>query len=330
MKLFGKRILLFLLPPVIIILCADIFLRSQNNMYKEKYNGALENKDSIEILILGNSHATYGVDPTVLNKYAYNIANVNQSIYFDKRITLPLMKDLTKLKYVLISVDFHSLYFSSQGIRDIWSYYGNGIKYKDKDYLLADISPSIFGYTPKVAVSLIKKRILRAIKYRDEKVIDFDVEKGINLKDTIKKGFVSFESTKENSFTVDEFRKKAEGYNGMIKNDKIRDEVVKDLEDFIQKLIANGVTPILFTSPVYKDYYTFLDSTAIRENETLLMKISKKYNIKYWDFSNLSVMTKDDFYNSDHLNKKGAAKFSAVLNDSLQVHDTDIALLNRF
>jgi hypothetical protein len=318
MRLFGKRILIFLLPPLIIIFSLDTFLRVQNDMYKEKYNGAIENKDSIEVIILGNSHATYAVDPTAFDLYAYNLAYVNQSIYFDKRITLSLMNKLEKLRYVLISVDFHSFSFSSQGIRDVWSYYGNGIKYKDRNYLLENLSPSLFGYTPKVALSLLKKRIIKAIKYRNETVITCDVEKGINLKDTIKKGFVSFEVSKESAFTEKELKKKADGYNGMVKKyKKIRQEVINDLEDFIQILIDNNITPVLFTAPVYKGYYSFLDTTALRENKKILMDLCRKYDIKYWDFSNLNIMTQDDFYNCDHLNKKGAHKFSVLLSDSI-------------
>lgn len=60
---------------------------------------------------------------------------------------------MTELKYVLISVDYHSLYFSSQKIRDDWSYFGNGVKYKDKSYFAQNLSPSLFGYTPKIAIS---------------------------------------------------------------------------------------------------------------------------------------------------------------------------------
>ena len=49
------------------------------------------NKENIEMLIVGNSHAAYGIDANELNFEAHNIAQVSQSIYFDKRITLSII-----------------------------------------------------------------------------------------------------------------------------------------------------------------------------------------------------------------------------------------------
>ena len=161
MKLFFKKILFFVLPLFVLVIMMDLYLENMNSLYKEKANGLLEHANEIEILILGNSHATYGVDPSSFSTFAFNIANVGQSIYFDKELTLQNLEKLKNLKYVLISVDYHSLYFSRQrGERNIWSYYGNGIKYPSDNYKKADISPFLFGYDPRVSFSLVKKNIL--------------------------------------------------------------------------------------------------------------------------------------------------------------------------
>ena len=139
----------------------DFYLENMNSLYKEKAEGLKKDAHEIKILILGNSHATYGVNPDYFTDYAFNIANVGQSIYFDKELTLQNLEKLKNLKYVLISVDYHSLYFSRQrGERNIWSYYGNGIKYPSDNYKKADISPFLFGYDPRVSFSLVKKNIL--------------------------------------------------------------------------------------------------------------------------------------------------------------------------
>jgi hypothetical protein len=303
-----------LLLPTIIVLLSDTFLRNQNSLYKEKHEGALKYKDSIEIIILGNSHANYGVDPDAFDLFAYNLASPAQSIYFDKRITLSLMPYLRKLKYVFISVDYHSLYFSSQGSHeDIWSYYGHGIKYKKSDYLLAIISPTLFGYTPRVSWSLFKKKIVNNLRYGTG-IIDFDVEKGINVKDPIVKGFISFEGNKSSAFSVEKYKHEAYGYNKLIRASNEKDEVLADLEDFIAVLIKSNVTPILFASPTYQEYNKYLDESVINNNTKEIKRICEKYNIKYLDFMNSDTFEKNDFYNADHLNKKGARKLGKLLN----------------
>ncbi len=317
MKNFGKNILLFLIPLVIFIVGFDIYLWNINSIYKEKEKGLISNEDSIEILILGNSHANYGVDPKQFTLDAYNIANVNQSIYFDKRLTLKYLNNLSKLKYVLISVDYHSLYFSSQGIRDIWSYYGNNIKYKNKSYLLPEISPFLFGYTPKVSVALLKKYIINTWKFKNENIIDFNVEEGINLQDSILKGFITFEGTNELEFQSNVIKNRAEsfvskGLNKSIK--KEQEEILADLEGFIAILKNKGIKPILFASPCYIDFNSYLHHDILLNNKQVINDLCQKFNIQFLDYSNSKQFYKSDFYNSDHLNKTGGAKFGKILN----------------
>ena len=166
MKLFFKKILIFVFPLFIIVIMIDLYLGNMNSLYQEKAKGLTTHAHEIEILILGNSHSAYGINPNYFTDYAFNIAYPGQSIYFDKELTLQNLKNLKKLKYVFISLDYHSLYFSSQrGDRNIFSYYGNGIKHASEDYNKADISPFLFGYNPIVSFSLLKKDLLDKWKF---------------------------------------------------------------------------------------------------------------------------------------------------------------------
>ena len=162
MQQFLKKILFFIIPIVLVTLTFEIYLRTLNTDYKQKNKGLIENYNNINILILGNSHGYNGINPSKFDLPAYNMAAGGQSLYFDKRITLKHIDKLKQLKYVLISVDYHSFYFSSQGIRDTWLYYDYGIKYKDKKEILSSLSYFWFGYTPRIAISEIKNRILHS------------------------------------------------------------------------------------------------------------------------------------------------------------------------
>ena len=308
--------LLFLIFPLAIILFSDFTLRMQNSLYKEKYEGAKRAKDSIEVLILGTSHATYGIDPEEFDLYAYNVANLAQSIYFDKRITLSLLPDLPKLKYVLISIDYHSLAFSSQFNRDFWSYYGNGIKYKDSNYVFANLSPTLFGYTPKVAYAMLKKRFMNRWKYGKD-AINFEVQHGVNLYKPAVKGFVAFEGRDTANFTPESFLNLSNSYTEIVDNSDEKEEILADLEHFIQTLQAKGITPILITPPTYSEYNEYLNKSYIEGNVEASEQIAYKYEIEYWDFLDSDKFSIDEFYDMEHLNRKGAAKFSAMINDSI-------------
>ena len=321
MLLFFKKILFFIFPLFVFVIMMDLYLVNMNSLYKEKVNGLIDHTNEIEILILGNSHATYGVDPSGFSTFAYNIANVGQSIYFDKELTLQNLEKLKKLKYVFISLDYHSLYFSRQrGERNIWSYYGNGIKYPTDNYKKANISPFLFGYDPKVAFSLIKKDLLSKWKFRNHPYyLDFDVEAGIIKKDTLVKGFISFSGTESNIFNSIWYDSRVNRFDNLVKTSTEKKLVLNELNQLITALQKKGVTPIFFSTPTFKDYNTNLDTSINNNNRVDAEILCEKYNIEFWDYAINNNFIKDEFFNPDHLNKKGGARFSKMLDSRLKL-----------
>lgn len=321
MKKFIIKLIRFSAIPVVFILVFDLYLRNIDSLYTAKYDGLMMKKKDIEVIFLGNSHANYAINPLYIKNFdAFNLANVNQLIYFDKRLTIKAINDgVSNLKYVFISTDYHSLFNSNQGIRNIWSFYANGIKYKEQNYTKAIISPFIWGYTPKVSISLIKKDIKSRIQL-DKSVIHFDVENGVNIKDHLYNGFIGFEGSDSLSFNDLRYKKRANSF----KEDTIKSErldVIEDLNSFIEFLKDKNIEPILFSSPTYWEYNEYLDKKQINRNLEDIHKICKKYKIQYWRYNEDIRFSKEDFYNQDHLNKNGAAKFSAILNDRLKMYD---------
>lgn len=317
MNKFLRKVLIFLIMPVIFILLADTYLRNKNSLYKEKYRGVVTNKEKVQILILGNSHANYGVDPAGFDDYAYNLANVNQSFYFDKRITLKVLNELEHLKYVLISADYHSLHFSSQGARNAWSYFGNGIRYKNEDYLFEQLSPSLFAYSPKVTLSFLKRDIVNLLNHNG-KGVNFPVQKGVDLLDTVNQGFIGYTGSDYHSFNKKKYKERATVFNEKVKNNEELADVQHDLEDFIELLQKKRIIPVLYTTPTFSDYNEFLDSLLVKKEKNRFQNLSKKYEVPYWDFMDSDIFQKEMFYDEDHLNKRGAFKFASILNDSLK------------
>ena len=319
MKIFLKKIWIFSFLPLVILLLFDFWLRGQDSIYEKKVEGLLSAKDSVQLLILGNSHATYGVDPTAFsNIYAYNLANVSQTIYFDKRLTLKaIQQGVHRLEYVLISVDYHSLFTESQQHRDYWSWYGHGIAYKGKSYLLPAISPFLWGYTPKVSFSLLSKTIRNHIRYQGASVIHFNVEPDIDSSAPLRQGFITFTTTDDDKFNTEYYKRRIERYREPV--DSKRAEVLTDLDDFIVQLQSSGIVPIFFTSPTFHAYNQYLDRAIIHRNMNDIHRLSEKYGIEHWDYMDDRRFTKEDFYNSDHLNKKGAVKFSKILSERIEI-----------
>jgi len=321
MKKFINNLILFLVLPFLFVLCFDLYLRNIDTSYTAKYDGLMNIKKEINVLFLGNSHTNYAISPSQFKDFnVYNLANVDQLIYFDKRLAIKAINDgVSNLKYVFISVDYHSLFLSSQGIRNAWSYYANGIRYKNQNYIKERIYPFIWGYTPKVSISLLTKDFLRRMLYGNS-VIHFEVEKDINIKEQLCNGFIGFEGSDSLSFNSFKYKNRANQFReDTTKSERL--EVIKDLNSFILFLKNKNIEPILFSSPTFNDYNEYLDKNQIARNLKDIDKICKQHNIKYWRFNEDIRFSKEDFHNQDHLNKKGALKFSVILNSKLKEYD---------
>lgn len=316
MSRFFIKLFWFSLLPILLTLGFDVYLRTMETQLSAKYRGLMDIKNDVDLIVLGNSHANYAVNPKYINSFnAYNLANVSQKIYFDSRILYRALNDgVDNLKIVLISIDYHSLFTSSQGHRDVWTYYKNGIRYKDKNYFKENLSPFIWGYTPKVAISILKKDLIRRTTYQ-EPMINFEVEKDIDPRDGLFRGFIGFSGQTDRPFNKETFVKKVEQFVEPINSE--RDEVIQELKKFILTLQENGIHPILFSSPTYHKYNQYLNPETIHKNKMDISNLTQEFNIEYWRFNEDPRFKIIDFYNQDHLNKKGAKKFSKILNEKL-------------
>lgn len=317
MKRFLRDTLLFLLLPVVVVLLFDLYLRNMETQYSAKYDGLMKMKKEVEVLFVGNSHAHYAISPLHITRLkAYNLAMVSQQLYFDKRLTIKAINEgVSNLRYLFISVDYHSLHTSSQDERNIWSYYANGIRYKDQDYTKAILSPFIWGYTPRVSYTMARRALKRRVKYGG-KAVPFHVERGVNVTDSLFQGFLGLEGTKVSTFKPSEYRKIASKFREDTTSGE-RAEVLSDLHQFIRFLKEKDIQPILFSSPTYREYNQTLDSAQIRRNLEDIRSICETHNIPYWPYNDDARFTREDFFNPDHLNKQGAAKFSRILDERL-------------
>lgn len=310
MKKFIKYLGYFLLPIVLVIFAFEIYLRQIDTSYTEKEKGILQNAEKIEVLILGNSRATLGIDPKPFEKYTYNLANVAQPLYYDKRMALKYLDQLSNLKYVFITVDCSSLTYSRMDSREIWSYYGNGIEYKNEMAFFPKYS-YLNGYSTSIALKLLKNDF--SGKYKVIKALDLDSDH--DLTKPIVKGFFGYKGTREEGMTPDHiFNRAGKGLDEGISPEK--KEIESDLEDFIKILQAKKITPILLTMPCHKEYVKALNKNMLKRAEADYQKLAQKYQLEYWNYLNFP-MERTDFHDCDHLNLKGAEKFSKVLNQRL-------------
>ena len=174
---------------------------------------------------------------------------------------------------------------------------------------------------------MLKRRIKNRIKYGKD-ILDFEAQDGVDLYKPAVKGFITFEGRDTTKFNNEAYDFTSNSYVEIIEESKEKHAILADLEDFIQILKAKGITPILITLPNYTEYVEYLNKSYIDQYVEASKKLVDKYNIEYWNFLDSDKFTINDFYDMEHLNRKGAFKFSTMLNDSIRKREKESMFIN--
>jgi len=307
MKHFLFRIFLFCIPLIIVAIGCEIFVRTMPSSYKQKRDQLIANADSIEILVLGSSHAMDAVDPNQFTLYTHNLAFGAQSVYFDRKLIEKYLPDLPRLKYVLLNLEINSLYFDHDEGRDFFYKYYYNLDYKNRKFYKESFLQFFFVYTPGETLSLIINRIKSINKPQSGLFRGWNNKSGRN---DIK------------VMSVEANKLRADGFNNAPKNWDGGDSVIVDLEAIINLLQSHKVTPIIVVYPSYSLMRSYLDPSIIERNQRIANELSEKYQIPYLDYFDDDSFTVADFLNCDHLNAAGAAKLSKKINTAIMDLET--------
>src|SRR5438128_2689811 len=110
MKRYLKSLLLFLLPLVVVAISMEVLLRNIPNDYRYKKIFLDNNARSLEVLVLGNSHSFFDIDPRYIKQKCFNAAYYSQSLDYDLALLKKYDNQWDSLKYIVIPVDYFLLF----------------------------------------------------------------------------------------------------------------------------------------------------------------------------------------------------------------------------
>lgn len=98
-----------------------------------------------------------------------------------------------------------------------------------------------------------------------------------------------------------------------------RAENIKILDDYLTLCEKNNVRPIMFLTPTTEGYVKHFSRQKLDEFHYLIREAQKKHPTAiFFDGWKLEGFSDKDFYDVDHLNIQGAAKFSAIFNNVIE------------
>ncbi len=301
MKLFITKLFLFFLPILLLGATIEIALRKIPNDYLYKKNYLDKNASTLEVLFLGNSHFYYGINPKFLQKKSFNAAFVSQSIDFDLEILKKYETSFKKLEYIVIPIDYLSLYFSLSKSTESW---------RVKNYNL------YYGINYNYTISDNSEIFSNKMTLNFDRLQSFYLNKMSSITCT-NLGWGTSNNSKNAQNLVTSGKAAAERHLG--KDPEIFVESVQSLTEIVNFAIKNNTKIVLISSPAYPTYVRNLDKKQLAKTIEIATKMDQEHkNVVYLNWMQDTSFVAKDFFDADHLNEIGAEKLTKKIDAFLE------------
>jgi hypothetical protein len=300
MTKFFRKILILLIPVLLILALFEYKLGKIPNLYNTKRRSLENQLDSINVLVLGNSQPLLGVNPEYFSLKGFNLSNMSQSIFYDKELCLKYIDRMKNLKCVIINISYISLWYQLHDdleewrdyfYRQFWDIRYPGLKWYDsKSYSL------LMLYTPQ-----------EAVKYATH-LFREDFSENLN-----RNGWLGYDTLQYNTFISDSAGKaRVKFHDGLLWPSRYA-EIYSSLETLVDECRKHKAEVVFITTPVLPTYYNHTNPEIEMKNASAIKELCNKYGCTYFDYYRDNRFTVKDFYDNDHLNFVGAAKFSRII-----------------
>lgn len=301
---FSKKIFIFLFPIILIFIGFELFYRLVPNDYSYKFDTIQTKFENTKVLVFGNSHTFYGLNPQYFDKPTYNISHVSQTLYFDKILFDNYIDKFKKIEWVILHIEYTSLSEIVNTDENNWR------KYYYQYYMNLNV-PSIKPYnlqqyflsatrTFNGNINLIKRY------YNDGTIVDCD-QNGFGINYTKKtKQIINLNDALNRVKSIE---------------DNLMDfsENISRIEAIIKKCKSKNIKILLLRMPVTNYFSKNVNLSKLQKiNETCIKITNQNPNVIYLNLFKDTRFTNDDFYDSDHLHSDGAIKSSKIVNAFLK------------
>lgn len=299
-KKLTIQILYFIIPVIAIAGVAEYFLRTIPNDYSLKCEYLDANSNETEVLILGSSHAFFGINPEYFSRKCFNASYMCQSLKYDYEILKKYENNFENMKTVILSVSYFNLFHNleksqeSSRVKDYVIYYGMNTSYSLYNNF------EIFNN----AVGSNFKRLVLYYCYGEKSKY--------NLSSRLGWGEVF---PPEHSKDLEVTGKIAVKLHSK-KDLSCINENILILRSIVELCKRKKIEIILITTPAYVTYRENLHEEQYKLTVETAEKIAEEYdNCKYYNWIDDTNFNALDYNDANHLNGQGAKKLSLMLND---------------
>jgi len=303
MRTLYLKIALFLAPFFLVWLALEVFYRQVPNNYSYKDQQLQKVAPDVQTLVMGDSHAFYGINPVYFKDPTFNLSNISQSLLTDELLLEKHIANLPALKTVFINISYFTLSTKDNALESNWRKYFY-------HHNMGITAPSISFWNPqRYSMALIQrfdKSMDLVQKYHNNYTIVNATPLGYGMQD-------ASDIVKDKEAISIVIANKHEDNSLDFKHNTAR----------LQRIIAlckkYEVAVVLLEMPVYPAYYNLLDTEKKEKIKSNLNNLSGVDDtVFYLDLSTNPLFEKPDLRDADHLTNSGAKKCSEYLNTYLK------------
>ncbi len=299
--------LYIIIPMTLIAFVWENSIRSIPNDYAYKSEWLSKNSQNIEVLYLGPSTIMYGIDPTLSKWKGFNASHVSQPLSYDHFIFNKYIDQMKSLKFVVLGMEYWSLYGSLKEGAEWWRvkyytihygspYHENKFKYK---YELCIHNYKSLGIAAKGFMRLLG---LGNVSH----VIVNELGYGTNY------------TTDNKSADWDNGAKEASRFSTLILESKATNNITTMNKEYIKDICAKckekGIKVILLSTPLYKTFNDNMDGRIIAERDDYSQSITSSFdNVAFLNLSENELFKAEDYYDGNHLDEHGAKKLTLIV-----------------
>lgn len=306
MRRFISKTILVSLPVLIAVIAIEVLLRKIPNDYLFKKEYLDQHASDIETLILGNSHAFYGINPAFFSSKTFNASYDAQTLNYDFEILMKYQSNFKNLKTIVLPISYASLFGKLEESHESWR-----VKYYTIYYGIYN-SKSLIDYS-EVLSSPTDMSLHRLDSYyllHNSTIFCTELGWGTNY-------------MSENAIDIVKAGKEAANRHTEDINDIKVKTIFNENESVLKGLIEwcnnNNIKLLLLTLPAFETYYKNLNEEQLNKTiETVNSIVAENKNCIYLNLLYNTNFDIHDFHDSDHLSERGAEKISKLLDEKIK------------
>lgn len=255
-----------------------------------------QNIDKAQVIIAGASHAYYGIYPKLLGASSVSIAYPGQDVYYDTRILLKYLPQAARARLVVITLSYPTLE-STVGDSD-WSAQSN-FYYK-------------FWRIPREYTAFRLADYSAVLLFGGQRSRDFFLNGKVQEFDNVDEFGGNADVREANPAAAANSQPVLKRHNAVMRAAHIAQNV-KYLDELFDALEVRGIRAIIVTPPCFESYYKNLDRERYERMQNEIEAICQRHRLEYRNYLKDERFDVEDFSDCDHLDNKGAEKFSLIL-----------------